>query len=63
MDLPRLLFGVGFQNFYSDASNVCYAHVNIVECRWLVVVLCLCVCLCVCDSNSRTGPESWVEGW
>ena len=22
MDLPRLLFGVGFQIFYSDASNV-----------------------------------------
>ena len=22
MDLPRLLFGVGFQNFYSDASSV-----------------------------------------
>ena len=22
MDLPRLLFGVGFSDFYSDASNV-----------------------------------------
>ena len=22
MDLPRLLFGIGFQIFYNDASNV-----------------------------------------
>ena len=30
MDLPRLLFGVGFQIFHSDASNV-YVLVNMLR--------------------------------
>ena len=35
MDLPHLLFGIGFQIFYSDASNVyvlswiCWEHVRL----------------------------------
>ena len=31
MDLPRLLFGIGFQIFYSDASNVYVLSLEYVE--------------------------------
>ena len=33
MDLPRLLFGVGFEIFYSDASNVYVLFIMLRTCE------------------------------